>query len=105
MQKIHPNHDGPMEFLVSYLLPGCNLIGVSKSKSDGMALTGLVEIARVLNCASVCQWLFLVPVKGGRWHIIPQLAVYTIYILPSGGLHATYHLFGEPETTIEFGCP
>ena len=26
------------------------------------------------------QWLFLVPVKGGRWHIIPQLAVYTIYI-------------------------
>ena len=32
-----------------------------------------------------CQWLFLVPVKGGRWHIIPQLAVYTTYILPSGG--------------------
>ncbi len=26
------------------------------------------------------QWLFLVPVKGGRWHIIPQLAVYTTYI-------------------------
>ena len=26
------------------------------------------------------QWLFLPPVKGGRWHIIPQLAVYTIYI-------------------------
>ena len=22
------------------------------------------------------QWLFLVPLKGGRWHIIPQLAVY-----------------------------
>ena len=20
------------------------------------------------------QWLFLVPIKGGRWHIIPQLA-------------------------------
>ena len=31
------------------------------------------------------QWLFLVPIKGGRWHIIPQLAVYTTYILPSGG--------------------
>ena len=27
------------------------------------------------------QWLFLVPLKGGRWHIIPQLAVYTTYIL------------------------
>ena len=45
---------------------------------------------RVKNCPStiwfpcrcVCfQWLFLVPIKGGRWHIIPQLAVYTtIYI-------------------------
>ena len=39
------------------------------------------------------QWLFLVPLKGGRWHIIPQLAVYTQY--------ATYHLLGETETTIE----
>ena len=48
------------------------------------------------------QWLFLVPLKGGRWHIIPQLAVYTTYILPSGGLYATYHLLGEPETTIDF---
>ena len=47
------------------------------------------------------QWLFLVPLKGGRCHIIPQLAVYTTYILPSGGLHATYHLLGEPETTID----
>ena len=26
------------------------------------------------------QWLFLFPAKGGRWHIIPQLAVYTTYI-------------------------
>ena len=26
------------------------------------------------------QWLILVPLKGGRWHIIPQLAVYTTYI-------------------------
>ena len=43
----------------------------------------------------------MVPLKGGRWHIIHQLAVYTTYILPSGGLYATYHLSGEPETTIE----
>ena len=26
------------------------------------------------------QWLFLVPLIGGRYHIIPQLAVYTNYI-------------------------
>ena len=26
------------------------------------------------------QWLFLVPLNDGRWHIIPQLAVYTTYI-------------------------
>ena len=50
---------------------------------------------------SIHQWLFLVPLTGGRWHIIPQLAVYTTYILPSGGLYATYHLLGEPEKTIE----
>ena len=50
----------------------------------------------------ISQWLFLVPLKGGRWHIIPQLAVYTTYILPSGGLYATYHLLGELETTLEY---
>ena len=27
--------------------------------------------------------------------------VYKWYILPIGGLYATYHLFGEPETTID----
>ena len=31
------------------------------------------------------QWLFLVPLIGGRWHIIPQLAVYTTYIPPIRG--------------------
>ena len=35
----------------------------------------------------------------------PQLAVSTTYILPSGGLYATYHLLWEPETTIEVGNP
>ena len=49
--------------------------------------------------------MFLVPIQGGRWHIIPQLAVSTTYILPSGGLYATYHLLWEPETTIEVGNP
>ena len=33
------------------------------------------------------QWLFLVPLKGGRWHTIPQLAVYTTYI------PLIYHLY------------
>ena len=31
----------------------------------------------------------------------PKRAVYTTYILPSGGLYATYHFLGEPETTID----
>ena len=45
---------------------------------------------------------FLVPVKGGRVAYNLQLAVYTTYMLPSGGLlYATYHLLREPETTIE----
>ena len=26
------------------------------------------------------QWLFLVPLKGGRWHITPQKAIYKWYI-------------------------
>ena len=26
------------------------------------------------------QWLFLVPLKGGRWHIIPQKAIYKWYL-------------------------
>jgi len=30
------------------------------------------------------QWSFLVPLIGGRYHIIPQLAVYTTYILLIG---------------------
>ncbi len=46
------------------------------------------------------QWLFLVPLVGGRWHIIPQKAIYKWYILPIGGLYATYHLLREPEKTI-----
>ena len=33
-----------------------------------------------LHYLTTYQWLFLVPVKGGRWHIILQLAVYTTYI-------------------------
>ena len=54
------------------------------------------------------QWLFLVPVKGGIGSIFhpPGSArtisgIYKWYILPIGGLYATYHLLREPETTID----
>ena len=50
---------------------------------------------------SLSQWLFLVPLIGGRYHIITQLAIYKWYILPIGGLYGTYHLLREPETTID----
>ena len=35
---------------------------------------------------NIHQWLFLVPLKGGRLHTTPQKAIYKWYILPSGGL-------------------
>ena len=51
------------------------------------------------------QWLFLVPLKGGRWHIIPHLAVYTTYIpliyCLLGVICYRSHLLEEPETTID----
>ena len=47
------------------------------------------------------QWLFLVPLKGGRDYITPQKAIYKWYILPIGGLYSPYHLLREPETPIE----
>ena len=53
------------------------------------------------------QWLFLVPVKGGRWHIIPQLAVFTTYspCLRLGGENCyRSHLLREPEgQPLKFG--
>ena len=36
------------------------------------------------------------PPIGSIYHL------YTTYILPSGGLYATSHLLGEPETTIDY---
>ena len=32
---------------------------------------------------------------------ISGIYIYKWYILPIGGLYATYHLLGEPETTID----
>ena len=47
--------------------------------------------------------MFLVPVKGGIGGIVhpPIGRKNATYILPSEGLYATYHLLGEPETTID----
>ena len=44
--------------------------------------------------------------RWDRWHSPSpnwqeKYHLYTTYILPSEGLYATYHLLGEPETTIE----
>ncbi len=43
------------------------------------------------------------PLKGGIGSIFdpPEGKDYKWYILPIGGLYATYHLLGEPETTVE----
>ena len=54
-----------------------------------------------VSCVSYSQWGFLVPLIGGRYHIITQLAIYKWYILPIGGLYGTYHLLREPETHID----
>ena len=43
----------------------------------------------------------IVPLIGGRWYIITQLAVSTTYILPIGWLYITYHLLREPGNSIE----
>ena len=45
--------------------------------------------------------------KGGMGGIVhpPIGRKNTTYILPSGGLYATYHLLGEPETTIDLRKP
>ena len=51
--------------------------------------------------ASYFSMDFQIPVKGGRDYITPQKAMYKWYILPIGGLYATYHHLKEPEKSIE----
>ena len=50
------------------------------------------------HTAYLSQWLFLVPLKSGRWHIIPQLAVYIplIFLAFWGVICYQAHLLGEP---------
>ena len=52
----------------------------------------------------VYQWSFLVPLIGGRYHIIPQLAIYIplIYIAYWVILYHQAHLLREPETAIDY---
>ena len=42
-------------------------------------LGGIMFGTNSMKIHKATQWVFLVPIKGGRWHIIPQLAVYTTY--------------------------
>ena len=42
--------------------------------------TETIHVGMILQVGALPQWLFLVPSIGGRYHIIPQLAVYTTYI-------------------------
>ena len=72
------------------LIHPCHLLPGSKG---GACICVFLLHFSAANLTKQRQWLFLVPLKGGRWHIIPQLAVYRLY--------ATYHLLGEPETTID----
>ena len=92
---------GEWLFSYSYVLHGHHPIhGAPKSTSQKQCELHPKWLQGCIN-----QWLFLVPLKGGRDYIIPQLAVYTTYILPSGGLYNPYHLLGEPETAIESTPP
>ena len=71
----------------------------------GCVLTTVVVNGKPFACKQY-QWSFLVPLTGGRYHIITQLAIgsiyhlYTTYVLPIGWLYGTYHLLREPETAI-----
>ena len=50
------------------------------------------------------QWSFMVSLIGGRYHIIPQLAIYKWYILPIGWLYVTYHQKKGNQETPMIGC-
>ena len=51
------------------------------------------------------QWSFLVPLIGGRYHIITQLAMYKWYIsgiyCQVGDYMVPTHLLKEPETAMK----
>ena len=78
---------------------------MSKKKKFSHIVTTVSLLGGCQNPGSH-QWLFLVPLKGGRDYIFPQLAVYTTYIplivlAFVWVLYNPYHLLGEPETAID----
>ncbi len=67
---------------------------------------GGIRIQASFHDLELYQWLFLVPVTGGRWHIIPQLAVHTTYIycLLGGYMLLIPPFMGTISTTIDCRC-
>ena len=58
------------------------------------------------NSSMHLQWSFLVPLIGGRYHIIPQLVIYKWYIsgiFPAnwGIIYHRSHLLREPGNSID----
>ena len=78
---------------------------------DGSNHGLFTRVARVRRGGGGCNNLndFFHPTKVDS--IMPEMVLsvdqwllhhlYTTYILPSGGLYATYHLLREPDTTID----
>ena len=110
---------GPKGVMLGYLnSPKRGYIGVTRN--GGICYTSLVVFAvdavSVLElgfwgcCSNLFQWLFLVPPKGGIGGIVhPPIGRKNATYIPLiycllGGLYATYHLLGEPETTIDCWC-
>lgn len=62
----------------------------------------LTSALETCKAAQDTQWSFLVPVKGGRCHIIPHLAVriYTTDILPSGGYILPTTVYGNQKQPL-----
>ncbi len=89
-------HVNPLEprcqSLLTFILQRCS----KPARNFSMGVTFLVKSSFLVKLP---QWLFLVPLKGGIGSLFHPLA----FFLPIWGLYATYHLLGEPETTID--CP
>ena len=94
---VHPHVSHSLTLVRRLLITPCSIpiqFGISKHLLPLHLLNG-------------CFWFPYKVVGGIRWHIIPRLAVYTTYILPFGGLYATYHLLGNhwsTESTVQHGA-
>ncbi len=83
------------------------LLTVTSGSGQGDKPRLLVEEKYLLNSmdSPSGQWLFLVPIKGGRDYITSQKATYKWYkkwyILLIGWLYTTYHPLQEAEKSID----